>query len=828
MRNIQNSKGRFLCFPKRITEAIGKIFDYPLIVVEAPMGYGKTTAVREHVILTSANLLWQNIYDESKAAFWSGFCLLFKELDSGRAYSLALLGFPDDSVSMHAALTLIKNITLPKETVLVIDDFHLVDTPEMANFITLLAANEIKDLHIVLISRFFEFFNTEELALKGYLYHIKKESFEFNPKEIIDYYQYCGISLTEREADELYGLTEGWISALYLLMLNYKEGGSLLTSVNIYKLIEQAVYNPFPDQIKEFLLSMSIYNSFTPEQAAYMAPDAYIENILNEVTGRNAFVMYHPIEKTYYIHSIFKNFLTNNLKSMGEPFQAELYKKAAGWYLQTGNYLLSMRYSYLGGDFDTLLHALELDKGQSINGERKKLLIQYFDGCSLADKIKHPYAVLIYAHRMFLFNEMSLFKKSCETFMTIYQNIDSKDAAYKERLLGEYKLLMSFTEYNDIEKMAEYHKEAHKLLKEPSLILDNRSSWTYGSPSLLFLFYRKSGELSKEVQIMREVMPYYCQMTGNHGKGAGEIMSAEQFYYRGDFQNAEIAMHSAYQVAEETSDIMLCTIFLDIKLRFMQRDFAGIISLFQKLRDNIFEKKWHTLLHTIDICEADIYCGLHMNEKVEAWIKSGEFQSTRLLFPSLAYLNIVYGKVLLADQEYLKLLGCAEEFLNMARIYPNLLAQIYTHIYIAAASFQLSRADEAAAALDQALCMAMPDQVYMPFVENGDTIMPLLEKLPTQNTYADDIAAILALYRQYHEAVEHMGKGDYLTDGAGLTKRESEIAHLAAQGLSNQEIGKRLYISENTVKTHLKSVYAKLGIHSRLSIKTHPDISPGG
>lgn len=110
MRQIQNSIKRNLCFPLRITEAMGKIFDHPLTLVEAPMGYGKTTAVREHIILTSATLLWQNIYDTSKAAFWGGFCLLFKGLDSGRAHSLAQLGFPDDSVSMHAALTLIKSI----------------------------------------------------------------------------------------------------------------------------------------------------------------------------------------------------------------------------------------------------------------------------------------------------------------------------------------------------------------------------------------------------------------------------------------------------------------------------------------------------------------------------------------------------------------------------------------------------------------------------------------------------------------------------------------------------------------------------------------------
>lgn len=815
MLQISDSKKRNVCFPRRITEAMGKIFDHPLTLVEAPMGYGKTTAVRAHVILTGANLLWQNVYDDSKAAFWSGFCLLFKELDNDRAYSLVQLGFPDDSVSMHAALTLIKNIAMPKQTVIVIDDFHLVDTREAAGFITFLAANELANLHIVLVSRFFEFFNIEELSLKGCLYHMKKESFEFSQKKIIEYYKLCGISLTADEADRLYSLTEGWISALYLLMLNFKESGSLLTSANIYELIGRTVYDPFPENTKKLLLSMSIYDSFTTEQARYMMPDVRIDEITDEVTGKNAFVTYDPNKNSYHMHGIFKNFLSNKLKSMGGLFQAELYKKAAGWYMQTGDYLLSMRYSYLGGDFDTLLGALELDRGQSVNGEHKDLLIKYFDGCSTDDKIKHPYAVLIYAWRMFMFNEISLFKKNCEAFMTIYRNIETGDADYKDRLLGEYELQMSFGEYNDIEKMSERHMRASELLKEPSLILDNHSSWTYGAPSVLYLFYRKSGELLNEVNTMLEVMPYYYKITGNHGKGAGEIMSAERFYYMGDFLNAEITMHKAYQAAEETSDIMLCTTFLDIKLSFIKGDFARITALFKKLRDNIFEKKWHMFLHTIDICETYIFSCLHMNEKVAAWVKNGEFQSTRLLFPSLAYLNIVYGRVLLESGEYAKLLGRADEFLRMARIYPNLLAQIYTYIYIAAASARISMEEDAVSALVQALDIAAPDQVYMPFVENGDSILPLLEELQARDMYTDGIPTILALYRQYHKAKESMVRKNSAQGKASLTERESEIAQLAAKGFSNKEIGKRLYISENTVKTQLKSVFVKLGINSR-------------
>jgi len=59
-----------------------------------------------------------------------------------------------------------------------------------------------------------------------------------------------------------------------------------------------------------------------------------------------------------------------------------------------------------------------------------------------------------------------------------------------------------------------------------------------------------------------------------------------------------------------------------------------------------------------------------------------------------------------------------------------------------------------------------------------------------------------------------------------LSAREREIAELLAEGLTNQQIGARLFLSEKTIETHLTRVFQKLGLRSRAQVAarvTRPD-----
>ena len=59
------------------------------------------------------------------------------------------------------------------------------------------------------------------------------------------------------------------------------------------------------------------------------------------------------------------------------------------------------------------------------------------------------------------------------------------------------------------------------------------------------------------------------------------------------------------------------------------------------------------------------------------------------------------------------------------------------------------------------------------------------------------------------------GVGEWPGRAAGLTARESEVLALITQGLSNQEIAERTYLSINSVKTYIRTAYRKIGVARR-------------
>jgi LuxR family maltose regulon positive regulatory protein len=826
MKREKQFNTKNLYFPDRIMKIFGSVIDYPLTIVEAPMGYGKTTTIREYLKNTQVTTLWQRVYDSSVTSFWNGFVKPFDELDERVSKSLGIMGFPNDINSMQEVIGVIEEIDLSNETVLVIDDYHLTNSTNIDNFIVFLGENKIKNLHLVLTLRFARFQKLEELKLKGYLHHITKENFELGPMEIMGYYKNCGINLNNSEANQLYSHTEGWISALYLFMLEYVDKGSYTPEGSIYKLLEKAVYISLSDEIKEFLLTMCVFDGFTLNQSNYMFERENVGEILKRLLASNAFITYDPKDKVYNIHSIFIGFLNECLDGKGDRFKDHLYKKAGQWFMTKGDCFTAMRYFYKCGDYDSILLAIEGDCSNQYTAANKDLLIKYMNECPETVKCRHYYALLIFALHLFVNKELKLFEKTCRDFRKYIEADNEKDLLaqnLRNRLLGELELLLSFSEFNDLKKMSARHQKAWQLMKQPTSIYNIGVNWTFGSPSVLCLYYRESGKLKTHVKDLKEGLPYYYQLTEGHGSGAEYTMEAESYLNQGDFLNAEISVQKALLKAKSGPDenVIICASYIQLLIIFMKGDIAGVDKFINQFDKTMIKKTDYHLMPIVKLCEGRIFAYLNQEDRIPEKLLNFDLCNRQFNFPARVFYNIFYGRLFLIKEEYLKLIGSADYYFSIAAVFSNQLGYIYTYIYLAGAYRKIFKEDKALSSLQKALEIAMPDKQYMPFVENCDYIELILEELLGQGLYKTEIVRILELYKIYEQSKQKILGKYFSDDKQTLTSREMEIAYLAASGITNYEIGRQLYISHNTVKKALKSIYKKLSINNRALLKQY-------
>lgn len=801
---------------KSLSQALAGIWEYPLTVVEAPMGYGKTTAVKEFLNNSDDPVLWQTLADSSASGFWRGFCRMLKKLDAGCADRLAELGVPTDSVFMDAALELIGGVEFPARTAIVFDDFHLLASQNIEQFVERLVKTVPPNLHIIIVSRTAFGENTTELALKGFCQVIGKSSFEFSQDEIVAYYKQCGIRLRPEEATELYAYTEGWVSALYLSLLNFAREGRVERQASLAELIEKTVYRQCPETVKEFLLTICVFDSFTLAQAKAMWPQGNAEVLVRYLMTNNAFIKFDRYNQTYHVHNIFTGYLREQQERQGPERRQAVQRAAGSWYAGSGDYIQAMDCFYQAGDFEELLLAFELDNGHSINSEHWEKIMQYFSACPEEAKSKHPVAYLIYARKFFMLDTRDRYAAECQKAGEYIEAVH--DEKTKNHLLGELELTKSFAKYNDLRGMVEHQAKAYALLDGPSRLFDHKNFFTFCSSSILYMFFRQSGLAEEAVNLLTEFMPRYCLITSGHGAGAEYVVQAEWLFHRGDVENAGIIIHKAFQPAQSNRqiDILLCALFLQVRLAFVDGDLPAVWKLLRQMRAAVEEYGQYQVVHTVDMCEGFIHAHLGQERKIPAWITDGKLQESRLYFPGHAFFNIVYGKALLAGGQYLKLLGLTGQFLDVAGVFPNLLGQIYTYIYAAVAYHRLKRREEARDTLRQAAAIAAPDQFILPFVENGDEIGPILGELETEECYAEFAASVKAAYAAFTPRLAAMRAAGQPGDAMdSLTPREREVAGLVADGLSNQAIAKQLIVEETTVKKTLQNIYAKLGIGGR-------------
>jgi LuxR family maltose regulon positive regulatory protein len=215
----------------------------------------------------------------------------------------------------------------------------------------------------------------------------------------------------------------------------------------------------------------------------------------------------------------------------------------------------------------------------------------------------------------------------------------------------------------------------------------------------------------------------------------------------------------------------------------------------------------------LELLRAYLYGCLKQPERIPVWLKEGDLSQGVFMYRGMAFPCILAGKAALLEGRYIQLEAMCEGFTEYYGFLHNQLGLLHNAVYLSIAKCHLYGREAGSSALIPAILEAQTDGIVMPFVENAEYLLPLLEEI-TKSRGVDNayLGRLISLCKQYKNGLQ---KSEHVTPQ--LTLREKEVLAFLAEGLTQKEIADKLYLSVDTVKKYLKLLYSKLMVDNKIS-----------
>jgi LuxR family transcriptional regulator, maltose regulon positive regulatory protein len=386
----------------RLVEWLNRGVDYPITLVCAPAGYGKTTlictwldrmAAGEGEKGASLPSAWLSLdKDESDLNLFLRYCIaaLRTIFDEACAETLALLQAGQQPPQAVLYTTFINELEeLPGEAILVLDDYQFIRGKGVHNLVIELARHWPKPLHLVLISRIDPPLPLTSLRAKTRIREIRTQDLRFTPQETDAYLVQAQLPhLSQSTLDLLGERFEGWPAGLHLAALSLRSAGSqenvlsALSSENANitgYLWDEVLTHQFP-AIRSFLLKTSILDRFCA---------ALCEAVLGETDSAwNARACLDWIERSelfltplddrrewYRYHHLFQQLLQQRLSAEIAADQvSDLHRLASAWFEEHGLLDEALQHALAAGDLELAARQMSAGLREVLNREDRPTL----------------------------------------------------------------------------------------------------------------------------------------------------------------------------------------------------------------------------------------------------------------------------------------------------------------------------------------------------------------------------------------------------------------------------------------------------------------------
>ena len=405
-----------------------------LTLVSAPAGYGKTTTIRMWAEEAGYPVAWVSLETSDN------------DLKQFLTYVLTALQQVEDDLG-QAALEVVENMQeinfqqilgllvndlygLDQLIILVLEDYHVIESREIDQFIELLLQQTLAKLHLVITTREDPSLPLTRLRVRNQLTEIRAADLSFSLNEADEFFSnVMGVHLPKREMEILESRTEGWAAGLQLAALSLKDSVDKAKFVDAFGgthrhvldyLIEEVLKSQTED-LKEFLRRTSILDQLSSSLCGAVTGQKDSGKYLHYLESNNLFLIALDEERTWYrFHALFAELLKNQLLQ-AEPEQVDqLQERAANWYLKNGFIHKAVEHAFQVSNLNNAFALIERHAIPMLYQGEVSTVVGWFDRLpeSLMQKspmmfVSKAWAIALWHHRPRM-NEIEQAAKSAE------------------------------------------------------------------------------------------------------------------------------------------------------------------------------------------------------------------------------------------------------------------------------------------------------------------------------------------------------------------------------------------------------------------------------
>ena len=849
-----------------------KILDYGadgrMILVTAPAGYGKTTLVTQWLLQQDLPICWLSLdsEDDEPSRFFN---LLMAALHQ-KFSEFEPIPFPQqytDHGLVQAALRGLMNdlAELNRPLIIALDDYHEITHKVVHNALDYLIEGLPPGILVVMISRERPTLSLPRWRARGWLTELTQAELKFDHEQAGRFLRgTMNLSVANDVVELVSNRVDGWVTGLQFTGLKLQKSGSddaFLQSLSKDKVDHYSadyllaeVLDREPIETQDFLLKTSVLNRLSGELCNAILDIRDGQSRIENLEARNLFTL--PLDdhrEWYRYHPVMADLLRIRLgQDKAKGLIDDLHRKAALWYEQNELLEEAIPHAFTADDLDLaakLLLKLKTGILWQEGGVRK--IASWLASLPQHYLIDYPYLGIMAVGSNLVRGEFS---------NTVYL-LEMLEG--KEEIEGEWHGIQGNIKRNEgkIDEALEYLNVAYKELNHDD------PSWTIMVYLQMIMCYREKGNLGAAKVLIREATEVFSRyekpsvfattmlswFQGVFTLIEGDYTRGRDFFERGlslineapidqrsikgylltglsdihyslnELDAAEMYAEQALEIGRRTgiSDMMigglncLCDVALARKDRKQVPELLDEIQAFvQRSRFKPFEQMFH------------LY-------KLKAQMVLGDFKpvfdwADRIEFANAAELSLIDRGIyiLWAKSKLLKASGLqdgkgesifaqiarfSERLVGLAQTGPDFYFELTSRLIWAEALDKLGEVEKSTQQLKLAIEMGEHSGVMQPFMEFHELIgrhaarlndvhRPFVQRIiPGEQV---DQPSIGAMHPDLEVEIE-------------LTNREQDMLQALADGLSNKEIETRLFISRNTVRTHLRNLYSKLDVSSR-------------